>query len=163
MLRGGPGRLGAFAPDAAWRYLDDREQVTNRVGERSRVPVGPALVEERAELRKRAWLLDHGPSCLGEDGARPSELAAHANVTRQAVTKVVADLERLGIVRRDPHPADGRGMIVRYTDRGLAGLDIARQRMLELEADYAARIGAARSAEARTILETLFDDERANS
>jgi DNA-binding MarR family transcriptional regulator len=100
---------------------------------------------------------------LGEDGARPSELAAHANVTRQAVTKVVDELERLGIVRRDPDPADGRGVIVRYTDRGLAGLEIARQRMLELEADYAARIGAARWAEARTILETLFGDERASS
>ena len=54
-------------------------------------------------------------------------------------------------------------MIVRYTDRGLAGLDIARQRMLELEGDYAARIGAARWAEARTILETLFGDEPASS
>ena len=58
---------------------------------------------------------------------------------------------------------DGRGVIVRYTDSGLAGLDIARQRMLELEADYAARIGAARWAEARTVLETLFGDERASS
>ena len=100
---------------------------------------------------------------LGEGGARPSELAADANVTRQAVTKVVDELERLGIVRRDADPADGRGVIVRYTDRGLAGLDIARQRMLELEADYAARIGAARWAEARTILETLFGDEPASS
>src|SRR4051794_34874254 len=100
---------------------------------------------------------------LGEGRARPSDLAAHANVTRQAVTKVVDELERLGIVRRDPDPADGRGVIVRYTDRGLAGLDIARQRMLELEDDYAARIGAARWAEARTILETVFGDEPASS
>jgi hypothetical protein len=49
-------------------------------------------------------------------------------------------------------------VIVRYTDRGLAGLDIARQRMLELEADYAARVGAARWTEARAVLETLFDE-----
>ena len=69
VLGGRPGRLGALAPDAARRYLDDGEQVANRVGERGRVPVRPAVVQQRAELRKRAWLLDHGSSCLGEDGA----------------------------------------------------------------------------------------------
>jgi DNA-binding MarR family transcriptional regulator len=55
---------------------------------------------------------------LGEDGSRPSELAAHADVTRQAITKLVDELEQLDLVRRDPDPDDGRGVIVRYTDRG---------------------------------------------
>jgi len=98
---------------------------------------------------------------LGEGGARPSELAAQANVTRQAVTKVVDELERLGIVRRDPDPADGRSVIIRYTDRGLAGLELARQRMLELETEYAKRIGTARWNDIRAALETLFDDQPA--
>ena len=31
---------------------------------------------------------------IGDDGARPSELAAHADVTRQAITKLVDELER---------------------------------------------------------------------
>ena len=70
---------------------------------------------------------------IGDDGARPSELAAHAGVTRQAVTKLVDELERLDLVRRDPDPDDGRGVIVRYTDRGRAGVAIARKRMLALE------------------------------
>jgi len=95
---------------------------------------------------------------LGEDGSRPSELATRARITRQAVTKVVDELERLELVRRDPDPDDGRGVIVRYTDRGRAGLDIARKRMLELEAQFAERVGATRWADARAVLETLFDD-----
>ena len=49
---------------------------------------------------------------IGEDGSRPSGLAAHADVTRQAITKLVDELERLDLVRRDPDPNDGRGVIV---------------------------------------------------
>jgi DNA-binding MarR family transcriptional regulator len=96
---------------------------------------------------------------IGEDGARPSELAAQADVTRQAITKLVDELERLDLVRRDPDPDDGRGVIIRYTDRGLAGVAIARKRMLALERDYAARVGAERWAEVRSTLETLFGDD----
>ncbi len=96
---------------------------------------------------------------LGEDGSRPSELAAHASVTRQAITKLVDELEQLDLVRRDPDPDDGRGVIVRYTDRGRAGLAIARRRLLALERGYAAQVGADRWAEVRSTLETLFGDD----
>ena len=96
---------------------------------------------------------------IGDDGARPSELAAHAGVTRQAITKLVDELERLDLVRRDPDPNDGRGVIVRYTDRGRAGVAIARKRMLALERGYAAQVGANRWAEVRSTLETLFGDD----
>jgi DNA-binding MarR family transcriptional regulator len=96
---------------------------------------------------------------IGEDGSRPSELAAQAGVTRQAITKLVDELERLDLVRRDPDPDDGRGVIVRYTDRGRAGLAIARKRMLALEGAYAAQVGADRWALVRSTLETLFGDD----
>src|SRR6202044_3695962 len=79
---------------------------------------------------------------IGDDGARPSELAAHADVSRQAITKLVDELEQLDLVRRDPDPDDGRGVIVRYTDRGRAGLALARKRMLALERAWAAQVGA---------------------
>ena len=96
---------------------------------------------------------------VGDEGARPSELAAHAGVTRQAVTKLVDELERLDFVRRDPDPDDGRGVIIRYTERGRAVLAIARRRMLALERSYAAQVGADRWAEVRSTLETLFGDD----
>jgi DNA-binding MarR family transcriptional regulator len=96
---------------------------------------------------------------IGADGSRPSELAAHAGVTRQAITKLVDELERLDLVRRDPDPNDGRGVIIRYTDRGRAGVAIARKRQLALERAYAAQVGADRWAEVRSTLETLFGDD----
>lgn len=122
------------------------------------------------DLAVRAELTQHGfsditPSQfallrnLGEDGSRPSELAAHAGVTRQAITKLVDELEELDLVHRVADPDDGRGVIVRYTDRGLAGLELARKRALELEGQYAARVGADRWAQVRATLETLFDDD----
>src|SRR5207302_7203129 len=52
-----PGWLTALPPDTAWRHLDDRDQVTNHVGERRRVTVRPLLLEQFAELRKRARFL----------------------------------------------------------------------------------------------------------
>jgi len=96
---------------------------------------------------------------LGEDGARPCDLAANAGVSRQAVTKTLDDLERVGLVERTPDPADGRGVIVRYTPRGLAALKVARTRMNQLERRYASRIGADRWRTARAVLEELFDPE----
>ena len=96
---------------------------------------------------------------LGEDGARPSELAAQAGVSRQAVTKTLDDLERVGLVEREPDPADGRGVIVRYTPRGLAALDVARTRGKELERRFASRIGAHQWRTVRDVLEALFDVE----
>src|SRR5581483_5660335 len=94
---------------------------------------------------------------LGEDGARPSEIAARAEVTRQAVTKVLDDLERLNVVRREPDPDDGRGVIVHYTPYGLSGLRVARARMDELEGEFAAHVGSKRWEITRAVLEKLFE------
>ena len=96
---------------------------------------------------------------LGEDGARPVELAAKASITRQAIAKIVDDLERIGMVRREPDPYDGRGVIVRFTDHGLAGLTVARKRMAELEYEYATRLGSERWTSLRATLEELFGGE----
>lgn len=99
---------------------------------------------------------------LGEDGARPSELAAKAGITRQAVTKTLDDLERLGLVERESDPADGRGVVVRYTPRGLAALRVARTRMNQLERRFASHIGGQRWRTVRGVLEALFDAEGAS-
>jgi DNA-binding MarR family transcriptional regulator len=96
---------------------------------------------------------------LGEDGARPSELAAKAGITRQAVTKTLDDLERVGLVERVPDPDDGRGVVVQYTPRGLAALQVARTRMNQLEQQFASHMGAHRWRTVRDVLEALFDVE----
>lgn len=70
-----------------------------------------------AEVRRgHLTILRH----LDPDGGRTTDLAAAAGITRQAVSQLVSDLERLDIVQQASDPSDGRARIVRYTERGIA-------------------------------------------
>src|SRR4030095_11242930 len=56
---------------------------------------------------------------ISPEGTR---LAERVGITKQAVGKLVDDLEAQGVVVREPDPDDGRALRVRYTDRGAAAL-----------------------------------------
>ncbi|AZK96980.1 MULTISPECIES: MarR family winged helix-turn-helix transcriptional regulator [Streptomyces] len=60
---------------------------------------------------------------LGADGAHLGELARSAGMTPRNATGLVDTLEREGLVRRDPDPADRRSVLARITPAGLAWLD----------------------------------------
>jgi DNA-binding MarR family transcriptional regulator len=92
---------------------------------------------------------------IGPEGERPVVIAQRAQVSRQAIAKVIDDLERMGVVRRDPDPRDGRGVIVRLTERGLAGLAVGRQAMEAFEARLVAELGPRRWQAMRDALERL--------
>lgn len=64
---------------------------------------------------------------LDPEGRRTTDLACAAEVTRQAVSQVVAELEALGIVAQGADPEDGRARLVRYTARGLEGVAAANR------------------------------------
>jgi DNA-binding MarR family transcriptional regulator len=57
---------------------------------------------------------------LTPNGATGIELAEHLGITKQAATLMVDYLEEHGYVRREPHPTDRRGKLIRLTDRGWA-------------------------------------------
>jgi DNA-binding MarR family transcriptional regulator len=63
----------------------------------------------------------------------------------------------VGLVKREPDAADRRGVVVRYTPRGLAALQVARTRGKQLERRFAAQVGAQRWQTVREALEALFD------
>jgi DNA-binding MarR family transcriptional regulator len=92
---------------------------------------------------------------IGPDGERPVAIAERAQVSRQAIAKVIDDLERMGVVRRDPDPRDGRGVVVRLTERGLSGLAVGRQAMDAIEARLVAELGPRRWRAMRDALERL--------
>ncbi|MGS0686763.1 MarR family winged helix-turn-helix transcriptional regulator [Nakamurella sp. GG22] len=52
------------------------------------------------------------------DGMRPTELAAHLKLSKQATNDLIRDLENLGYLRLERDPTDGRARVLRYTDRG---------------------------------------------
>lgn len=62
----------------------------------------------------------HGPLSAGD-------LASFERVQPPSMTKVIAVLEEAGLVRRDPHPADKRQVIIAITDAGAALLASSRR------------------------------------
>ena len=59
---------------------------------------------------------------IGRDDVTTVELAGYLGITKQSTSEVVAPLERAGIVRRAPHPSDGRARVLLLTDDGAAKL-----------------------------------------
>lgn len=78
------------------------------------------------------------------DGSTAVELGRAMGVTKQAATKHVELLERLGYLRRSSDPADARRKIVTLTDRGVDCLRRSAVIFDDLHAGWAARLGAER-------------------
>lgn len=99
----------------------------------------------------------HGPlfSFLPTDGARVTELAARARVTKQSMGELVTELETLGYVRRDPDPADGRAKVVAFTDRGIRAAHIGVQAVVDQERAWRDRVGPEPMANLRRVLEEI--------
>jgi DNA-binding MarR family transcriptional regulator len=81
---------------------------------------------------------------LGREGARSTELARRAGMTRQSMGELVADLEAHGYVERQPDSGDRRARIVLPTGQGLILIAHARRAVGEVEADAARRLGRER-------------------
>ena len=63
-------------------------------------------------------------NALQTDGPlTPGQLAARERVQPPSMTRVIASLTDLGLVRREPHPTDGRQVIVSISDSGLRVLE----------------------------------------
>jgi len=71
---------------------------------------------------------------IGPAGGRIHEIARLQRVSRQAIHATTLDLEALGYLRREPDPADRRGVVLRLTARGegLIAASIAALDTLEL-------------------------------
>jgi DNA-binding MarR family transcriptional regulator len=92
---------------------------------------------------------------LDDDGTRVSVLAERAQVTKQSMAELVAHLERHGYVERIPDPSDRRAKLVRATARGNELYVLARDFVAATEAEWAKKLGKAKLAQLRELLEEL--------
>ncbi|MEV8372208.1 MarR family transcriptional regulator [Kribbella sp. NPDC056861] len=81
-----------------------------------------------------------------------STLAERLEVSQQAASKSVADLEKRGYLTRVPDPADARARLVTLTARGEAVIAAAREQRAVLEAELREALGADRVESARLLL-----------
>ncbi len=90
-------------------------------------------------------------------GIRLTELAAKAGVTKQAMSELVLDLERLGYLKRSPDPADARAKLITFTDKGRSAVDAAMQAFERMEAQLSERLGKRGLAALRGGLSTALE------
>lgn len=123
------------------------------------------LVNERAVARMQSErasssvrlshtrLLPH----LDFEGTRITELAERTGVTKQAVAKMIDELEEEGVVRREPDPSDGRAKLVRLTKRGLAGIHQGLSILDGLEQELEGGLGPRAMQQLKTHLAALVE------
>jgi DNA-binding MarR family transcriptional regulator len=92
---------------------------------------------------------------LDDAGTRVSVLAERAQMTKQSMGELVAHLEAHGYVERVRDPSDGRAKLVRATAAGRAVYPLASAAINEVEARWAERLGEAKLAQLRRLLEEL--------
>ena len=108
-------RLGALLSDAqdAWR-----------------------LTLTAALVKRNAAVLGAGAELLAEltlSGISQSLLAERMGLTKQAVQQSLDQLEKLGLIRREPDPVDRRAKYVILTEAGLLALETRRDAEKEAE------------------------------
>lgn len=92
-----------------------------------------------------------------EPGLTGAELARRLNVTPQAVASQVARLEGLGRLERRPHPRHRHVQELHLTDAGRDALRQADAVIMEIEQRIAEKLGAAKTARLRALLDEVSD------
>lgn len=92
---------------------------------------------------------------LDVEGTRIVDLAGRAGMSKQAMGRLVHDLEQVGYVKRAVDPSDRRATLVTFTLEGRAFLRDAAIVKRDIEAEYAALLGDDGLAELRDQLLAL--------
>ena len=79
---------------------------------------------------------------LALEGSRLTELAQHANMSKQAMGKLVDQCEAWGLVTRLNDPRDARARRVMFTPVGLSWLQAFQQAVAQAEAELRTAVGA---------------------
>ncbi len=127
------------------RLLNERAQA--RVNEQpSAIPLRPAQTN----------LLPH----LDLEGVRITELARRLDISKQAVSQTIAELELMDVVETIPDPSDGRARLVRCTDKGREAIGQGLKALKGLEGEIEKTIGKPKIDalhHALLALETMLD------
>lgn len=128
--------LGRLLGHAARRF---DERVLSLMAHDAEVPLALSNLAAREQIgAAHVHITRH----LAHEGARLTDLAASAGMTKQAMGDLVTQCEAWGLVRREPDPLDARARRVRFTETGLAWLQAFRKAVAQAEAEFRAEVGA---------------------
>lgn len=92
-------------------------------------------------------------------GTRMTALAERLGITKQAIGKVVGELETKGYVHREVDAHDRRAAVISFTAEGWRFLQDAHAVKQEIEAEYTAALGAQGMLDLRRLLTQLVQAE----
>jgi DNA-binding MarR family transcriptional regulator len=95
---------------------------------------------------------------LDVDGTRTTTLSQRLGTSKQAVTKLIDELEARGYVTRVPDPADGRAKVVSFTAKGRRLLDAGESAKLAIEAMCLRDFGKPEREKLMTALKQMVSD-----
>jgi DNA-binding MarR family transcriptional regulator len=93
----------------------------------------------------------------GPQGRRPSDLAAHTGMSRQAVNYLLRQLEDMGYLARRDDTDDRRARRIELTERGRALVPAVRRIVRDIEQEWARELGPDDFEQLRDLLERLRD------
>lgn len=79
---------------------------------------------------------------LPAQGARQTELAERAGLSKQAIGELVRQCQAWGLVQRIPDALDARAQRICFTPTGLAWLQAFERAVAQAEAEFLAAVGA---------------------
>lgn len=95
------------------------------------------------------------------EGTRSTELARRLGVSKQAVAKVVKELEEEGFLERSVDDADARAFLIKFTESGLEYLMRMHDAITKVERDYENEFGAEQIRALKATLGAMvYPDER---
>jgi|ERR1700744_5729480 len=94
---------------------------------------------------------------IGTKGISNSKLASTLSITKQAASKVIKELEELGLVKSEKCSTDGRSMMLYLTEDGIHFYEHIRNQMIALEQNYKKVVGARNYETAINVMLKLVD------
>jgi len=89
----------------------------------------------------------HVPRNLDFEGTRITELAIRAEMSKQSMGELVDQCEKMGLVERAPHEADGRSKLIRFTPEGKRLIEVVERALASAEHEMLALVGHKRMEE----------------
>lgn len=86
------------------------------------------------------------------EGARSSDMAARAGITRQSMGEIIRELVDLDILEMRPDPRDGRAKIVTFSEHGREFTSGGNQHIIDMEQRFVEEFGAEDYETARRVL-----------
>ena len=120
----------------AMRRFDERVLQLMAVNERA-----PLALSNLAARDKVGAAHIHITRHLPLEGARLTELARWAGMSKQAMGDLVDQCEAWGLVKREPDPVDARARRIAFTASGLDWLAAFQAAVAQAEAEFQAAVG----------------------